>query len=134
MSLIKPVTPRQGQAPDTLDINMTVESLIVQGIDHRGFAIIDAYSPCPTFNKVNTFKFYRDEAVELPKDHDPSSIEQAWARAQSQDPLYLGVLYRDEQASSFEENIEAAKHGAEADTLTLAKLFEKNAKVAFAPG
>ena len=36
--------------------------LIVQGIDHKGFAIIDAYSPCPTFNKVNTFKYYRDQA------------------------------------------------------------------------
>jgi 2-oxoglutarate ferredoxin oxidoreductase subunit beta len=87
--------------------------MIVQGIDHRGFAIIDAYSPCPTFNKVNTFKFYRDEAIELPKDHDPSSIQQAWAMAQSQDPLYLGVLYRDEQAPSFEENVESAKHGTE---------------------
>ena len=26
------------------------------------------------------------------------------------------------------------EHGAEADSLTLAKLFEKNARVAFAPG
>jgi 2-oxoglutarate/2-oxoacid ferredoxin oxidoreductase subunit beta len=89
--------------------------LIVQGIDHRGFAIIDAYSPCPTFNKVNTFKYYRDEAVELPKDHDASSVMQAWARAQSTDPVYLGVLYRSEGEASFEEHIEAAHTGTEAD-------------------
>ena len=30
--------------------------LIVEGIDHNGFAVIDTFSPCPTFNKVNTFK------------------------------------------------------------------------------
>src|SRR3977135_2152565 len=54
--------------------------LIVQGIDHKGFAIIDAYSPCPTFNKVNTFKYYRDQALELPKDHNSSAVMQAWAR------------------------------------------------------
>ncbi len=90
-------------------------SLIVEGINHRGFAIIDAYSPCPTFNKVNTFKFYRDEAVELPKDHDPSDQGQAWARAASQDPLYLGVIYRKDSEASFEEHIQAAKKGTEAD-------------------
>jgi 2-oxoglutarate/2-oxoacid ferredoxin oxidoreductase subunit beta len=89
--------------------------LIVQGVDHRGFAIIDAYSPCPTFNKVNTFKYYRDEAVELPKDHDASNVMQAWARAQSTDPVYLGVLYRSEGEASFEEHIAAAHTGSEAD-------------------
>jgi 2-oxoglutarate ferredoxin oxidoreductase subunit beta len=89
--------------------------LIVQGIDHRGFAIIDAYSPCPTFNKVNTFKYYRDQALELPKDHNASDVMQAWARAQSTDPVYLGVLYRAEGESSFEEHIQSAQSGTEAD-------------------
>lgn len=89
--------------------------LIVEGIDHRGFALIDVYSPCPTFNKVNTFKFYRDAAVDLPKDHNPADLQHAWARASSEDPLYLGTLYRSEQEPSFEENIQAATTGSEAD-------------------
>jgi 2-oxoglutarate ferredoxin oxidoreductase subunit beta len=87
--------------------------LIVQGMNHRGFAFIDAYSPCPTFNKVNTFKFYRDEAVELPADHDPSNLQQAWERAGAHDPAYLGVLYRTEVEGSFEEHLEASKTGGE---------------------
>jgi 2-oxoglutarate ferredoxin oxidoreductase subunit beta len=90
--------------------------LIVQGMNHRGFALIDTYSPCPTFNKVNTFKYYRDEATDLPKDHDPSDPSQAWMRAASVDPLYLGLLYRSEDEASFEEHISAAQVGAEADT------------------
>jgi 2-oxoglutarate ferredoxin oxidoreductase subunit beta len=89
--------------------------MIVQGIDHRGFAVIDTYSPCPTFNKVNTFKYYRDEAQELPKDHDPGDLDQAWARAASVDPLYLGTLYRSEAEASFEEHIQAAISGSESD-------------------
>jgi 2-oxoglutarate ferredoxin oxidoreductase subunit beta len=89
--------------------------LIVQGVEHHGFAVIDAYSPCPTFNKVNTFKFYRDEAVELPRDHDPSDPQQAWARAASQDPVYLGLLYRSESEGSFEDHIRSAQVGSEAD-------------------
>lgn len=100
--------------------------LIVQGINHRGFALIDAFSPCPTFNKVNTFKFYRDEAVDLPKEHDASSIEQAWARAGSSDPTYLGLLYRSEQEATFEEHIAAAKSGSEdAAPAVLASLLKR---------
>jgi 2-oxoglutarate ferredoxin oxidoreductase subunit beta len=89
--------------------------LIVQGIDHKGFAIIDTYSPCPTFNKVNTFKYYRDQAQELPGDHNPSDVMQAWARAQSTDPVYLGVLYRAEGEASFEDHIASAQSGGEAN-------------------
>jgi 2-oxoglutarate ferredoxin oxidoreductase subunit beta len=89
--------------------------LIVQGIDHTGFAIIDAYSPCPTFNKVNTFKYYRDQAVELPRDHDATDVQQAWARAASEDPVYLGILYRAEGEASFEQHIMSAQSGSEAD-------------------
>jgi len=89
--------------------------LIVQGIDHKGFAIIDTYSPCPTFNKVNTFKYYRDQATELPKDHNPTDVMQAWAKAQSTDPVYLGVLYRAEGEASFEDHIVAAQSGSDAD-------------------
>jgi len=89
--------------------------LIVQGIDHKGFAIIDTYSPCPTFNKVNTFKYYRDQAQELPSDHNPSDVMQAWARAQSTDPVYLGVLYRAEGEASFEDHIVSAQSGSEAN-------------------
>jgi 2-oxoglutarate ferredoxin oxidoreductase subunit beta len=89
--------------------------LIVQGVQHHGFAVIDAYSPCPTFNKVNTFKFYRDEAVDLPKDHDPSDPQQAWLRAASQDPVYLGLLYRSESEGSFEDHIKSAQVGTEAE-------------------
>ena len=89
--------------------------LIVQGIDHKGFAIIDTYSPCPTFNKVNTFKYYRDQAVELPRDHDATDVQQAWARAQSEDPVYLGILYKAEGEASFEQHIASAQSGSDAD-------------------
>jgi hypothetical protein len=40
---------------------------------------------------------------------------QAWARAQSTDPVFLGVLYRAEGESSFEDHIGSAHSGTEAD-------------------
>jgi len=99
---------------------------IVQGIDHKGFAVIDTYSPCPTFNKVNTFKYYRDQAVELPRDHDPSDVMQGWAKAQSTDPVYLGVLYRAEGEASFEDHIVSAHSGSESDAgQVIEAIFER---------
>ncbi len=86
--------------------------LIVEGINHNGFAVIDTFSPCPTFNKVNTFKSYREEVADLPKDYDPSDLHKAIEFASSDDPMYLGVLYRQE-GESFEDHLQAAKVGTE---------------------
>ena len=88
--------------------------LIVEGINHNGFAVIDTFSPCPTFNKVNTFRAYREEVADLPKDYDPSDMHRAIEAASSTDPMYLGVLYR-EESESFEDHLAAAKVGTEAD-------------------
>ncbi len=89
--------------------------LIVEGINHNGFAVIDAFSPCPTFNKVNTFRSYREEVADLPKGHDPSDMHKAIEVASSTDPMYLGVLYR-EEGESFEDHLAAAKVGGEENT------------------
>jgi 2-oxoglutarate ferredoxin oxidoreductase subunit beta len=89
--------------------------LVVKGIAHNGFAFIDVYSPCPTFNKVNTFKSYRENTAEMPKDHDPSDRFAAQKLAMSEDPLYLGIFYQNEDAGSFEEHLDAQKTGTEAD-------------------
>ncbi len=99
--------------------------LNVEGIDHKGFAVIDCYSPCPTFNKVNTFKSYREETADLPPDHDPTDLTQAIKAAASEDPLYLGIVYR-QQGESFEDHIKAGQTGTEADApRVLAELFQR---------
>jgi 2-oxoglutarate ferredoxin oxidoreductase subunit beta len=82
--------------------------LIVQGIDHNGFAVIDCYSPCPTFNKVNTFKAYREEVADLPAGHNAADMHEAIRAAASEEPLYLGVLYKHE-LPSFEDHVAAGQ-------------------------
>jgi len=84
--------------------------LIVDGINHKGFAVIDCYSPCPTFNKVNTFNYWRDETAPLPADHDPSDMGAAIRMALTLDPLYLGVFYQKE-GDSFGERVRAHNTG-----------------------
>lgn len=87
--------------------------LIVEGINHKGFAFIDVYSPCPTFNKVNTFKTYKELVTPLPADHDAGDPIKGMHFANSMDPLYLGVFHKRE-APTFGEQIAAQRTGEEA--------------------
>jgi 2-oxoglutarate/2-oxoacid ferredoxin oxidoreductase subunit beta len=99
--------------------------LVVQGINHKGFSVIDVFSPCPTFNKVNTFKMYREQTARLPGDHDATSLDEAIRMAMSPDPLYLGVFYR-EEAQTFEEGLRSQKPGTTSDTADLLEsLFDR---------
>jgi|DewCreStandDraft_1066081.scaffolds.fasta_scaffold01611_8 2-oxoglutarate ferredoxin oxidoreductase subunit beta len=88
--------------------------LIVRGIEHRGFAFIDVYSPCPTFNKVNTFKFYREETAPIPASHDVTDLVGAMSLAAQEDPLYVGLFYQVERPT-YEEHIRALQTGTETD-------------------
>ena len=99
--------------------------LIRRGMDHKGFSFIDVYSPCATFNKMNTFKFYKESATRLPDSHDSGRLDEAMRMAMIEDPLYVGVFYQAE-APSFDEGLQAQKTGSEADAQKLMeKLFDR---------
>src|SRR5438067_242398 len=42
--------------------------LIKQGIRHKGFAFIDVFSPCVTYNHDNTYPWFRDRVKKLEAD------------------------------------------------------------------
>jgi 2-oxoglutarate ferredoxin oxidoreductase subunit beta len=67
--------------------------LIVDGIQHPGFAFLQTMSPCPTF--YNTFDLWRPRLEDLPADHDPGDRMQAMTQAFRDDALPVGLFYRD---------------------------------------
>lgn len=71
--------------------------MIVEGIRHPGFSLIDVLQPCVSFNKVNTFAWYRSRVHDLnqPPAHDPADWSQALLRASEWgDRIPVGVFYR----------------------------------------
>lgn len=69
--------------------------LIRQGLNHKGFALIDVMQPCVSFNKVNTHAWYRDRCYELPDDYDPTDRLAAFEKAlEFEDKIPIGVLYK----------------------------------------
>ena len=73
--------------------------MIAGGIAHRGFSLIDVFSPCVTYNKVNTYPFFKQRVYKLEDEsgYDPSSAETAMQRSfQWGDRIPLGLFYKDE--------------------------------------
>ncbi|MBX3076063.1 hypothetical protein KF707_04480 [Candidatus Obscuribacterales bacterium] len=71
---------------------------IAGGMAHKGFALIDVFSPCVTYNKINTYPWFKERVYKLEEQNwDPSdfykSIEKSYEWG---DTIPLGVLYKTE--------------------------------------
>jgi len=84
-------------------------AILKAAIEHRGYALVDIFQPCVTFNKINTYQWFAEHTRPLPENHDPGDRNQAFARACEEDPLYLGIFYRQEKMV-FEEHLAAYIH------------------------
>lgn len=74
-------------------------SLIAEAISYRGYALVDILQTCPSYNKVNTFKWYKDRVYYVPSQYDPADIAQARLKAEEWgERIPLGVIYRQEAA------------------------------------
>jgi 2-oxoglutarate ferredoxin oxidoreductase subunit beta len=72
-----------------------LSNLIQQAISHRGFALIDVLQPCVSFNKVNTFAWYKNRCQPLPEQYNPADWEAAMKVArEGGDKIPIGVIYR----------------------------------------
>jgi 2-oxoglutarate ferredoxin oxidoreductase subunit beta len=73
--------------------------LIAGGIAHRGFALVDVFSPCVTFNKLNTYAWFRDRVYNLADEgHNPESADAALQKAfEFGERIPLGLFYKAER-------------------------------------
>lgn len=72
------------------------KSIIKRAILHKGFSLIDIFQPCVTFNKINTYKWFKENTYYL-KDHNERDLKEAFQRALEALPLPLGVFYVEER-------------------------------------
>jgi 2-oxoglutarate ferredoxin oxidoreductase subunit beta len=80
--------------------------IIVQALQHKGYALVDILQPCVTFNKKNTYDWYRERIYSLADEgHDPSDRVAAWKKAlEWGDHIPLGVFYQT-QRPTYEEQV-----------------------------
>jgi len=80
------------------------KDILKKAITHKGYALVDIFQPCVSFNKLNTYQWFKENTYHL-KDHDFSDRHQAFEKATEFDRLALGVFYTSPRKATFEENI-----------------------------
>ena len=74
-----------------------LSQLIQEGIRNKGFSFIDILQPCVSFNRVNTFQWYKSRVYRISEEegYDASDRMAAFERAQEWgERIPIGILYR----------------------------------------
>lgn len=79
-----------------------LSSLIVEGVNHHGFSLIDVLQPCVSFNKKNTHKWYSERIykVDAVGSYDPHDRALAFQKASEwPDRIPVGIIYKADKPS-----------------------------------
>ena len=74
-----------------------------QALSHDGYALIDVFQPCVSFNKVNTFAWFKAHTYYLGEGHNPRNRGAALERALESEKLPLGLFYLAPKRPTFEK-------------------------------
>ena len=74
-----------------------LKEMIKEAKKHKGYALIDVFQPCVSFNKINTYQWYNKRVYKL-EDHDPTDHTAAMKVADEfGDKIPIGIIYREEK-------------------------------------
>lgn len=83
-------------------------AIIEAGIQHKGFSFINVFSPCVTYNKINTYDWFKENITKLSDidGYDSTNKEQALSTVMAHDGLVTGIVYQDTTAQSYAEQVD----------------------------
>lgn len=82
--------------------------MIEDAIQHDGFSFVNVFSPCVTYNKINTYDWFKEHLTSLDEieGYDTSNKQQAIQTVLEYDSLIKGIVYQDTETPSYESLIE----------------------------
>ncbi|APH05178.1 2-oxoacid:ferredoxin oxidoreductase subunit beta [Bacillus weihaiensis] len=82
-------------------------ALIEAGINHKGFSLINVFSPCVTYNKVNTYDWFKENLTKLAnvEGYDPTNKELAMQTLMKNNGLVTGLIYQNLEQPSYQEQL-----------------------------
>ena len=91
--------------------------MIEDAVNHDGFSFVNVFSPCVTYNKVNTYDWFKENLTSIDdiEDYDVTDKQKAMQNVLSYESLLKGIVYQDTKTPSYESQI------AELDDTPLAK-------------
>lgn len=100
--------------------------LIIEAVKHPGFSLVDILQPCVSFNKVNTFAWYKERCEKIGEDHDPTDWEAAAALAMEfGERIPIGVIWKNPDRPAFETLAPGMEKGPLATRTTDRAALEK---------
>ncbi|MFD0711352.1 2-oxoacid:ferredoxin oxidoreductase subunit beta [Paenibacillus sp. GCM10027626] len=104
-------------------------ALIEAGLKHKGFSLINVFSPCVTFNKVNTYDWFKENIVNLDQfpDYDPANRMAAMNKIMETNGLLTGLIYQNSERKCYEDMIKGFQEQglANQDISLSAEQFDK---------
>ncbi len=100
------------------------KDILKMAISHKGYALVDILQPCVSFNKVNTFQWFKENTYYIDDSHDPEDRNEAFQASLQEDKLPLGVIYKCTGKKTFEEN--TGIYDLDQTPLSLRKMDRKN--------
>ncbi|USK61285.1 2-oxoacid:ferredoxin oxidoreductase subunit beta [Peribacillus asahii] len=91
----------QSFSTDLKDLTAIIEA----GLNHKGFSFINVFSPCVTYNKINTYDWFKEHLTKLNtiEGYDSSNKELAMQTLMQHDSLVTGIIYQDTSRPSYQE-------------------------------
>lgn len=99
-------------------------AVIEAGLNHKGFSLINVFSPCVTFNKVNTYDWFKENIVDLDEipDYDYTNRVMAMTKIMETNSMLTGIIYQNKDKKSYENSIPSfAKEGLSKQNLQLSE-------------
>lgn len=81
--------------------------MIEDAINHDGFSFVNVFSPCVTYNKVNTYDWFKENltSIEDIEDYDATDKQNAMRNILAYESLVKGIVYQDSETPSYESQI-----------------------------
>jgi 2-oxoglutarate ferredoxin oxidoreductase subunit beta len=106
------------------------QEIVKEAIEHDGFGFVNVFSPCVTFNDVDTYDYFRDNLVDLgEEDYDPADFDSAKDKILDASKEYQGVIYQDPDSVPYGEqhglgaNMSEIPDGAPENAMDLVREF-----------
>lgn len=82
--------------------------IIEDAINHDGFSFVNVFSPCVTYNKINTYDWFKENltAIDDIENYDVSNKQDALQTVIEHDSLVKGIVYQDTTTPSYESQID----------------------------
>ena len=79
-----------------------MKAIIIKALTHHGYALVDILQPCVSFNKLNTYEWFKAHTYYLDEDYDPTDRATAFGVALEEEKMALGVIYQNADRACFE--------------------------------